>query len=65
MQPVSISFSAGSSAGSVQRVQLGVREDERVEGAELFRVAIVTSSTEPVTTNSGVTIVTVLDNDGE
>lgn len=62
--PSSVTFYTGNSTGSRGHVQLSIHEDQQVEGAESFRISIV--STEYVTTprGGGVTTVTVEDNDG-
>ena len=50
----------------MQCVLLRLRDDLRVEAEERFQVEIVrNSSTQPVTTNNGLTTITILDDDGE
>ena len=65
----SITFSAGDTVGSVQRVQLNVIDDHQVEGDEIVQVMIDsdTNTLHPVTTSSdrGVVNITVIDDDGE
>ena len=65
----SITFSAGDTVGSVQRVQLNVIDDHQVERDEIVQVMIDsdTNTLHPVTTSSnrGVVNITVIDNDGE
>ena len=65
----SITFSAGDTVGSVQRVQLNVIDDRQVERDEIVQVMIdsETNTLHPVTTSSnrGVVNITVIDNDGE
>ena len=65
----SITFSAGDTVGSVQRVQLNVIDDHQVERDEIVQVMIDsdTNTLHPVTTSSnrGVVNITVIDDDGE
>lgn len=64
--PVSVTFSAQDTVGSVKKVELTVNDDSRVEGPETVHVVIVTDSgvMNPVTTqNQGVAAVTLLDTD--
>ena len=64
--PLSVTFSAQDTVGSVKKVELTVNDDSRVEGPETVHVVIVTDSgvMNPVTTkNQGVAAVTLLDND--
>ena len=65
----SITFSAGDTVGSVQRVQLNVIDDRQVERDEIVQVMINsdTNILHPVTTSSnrGVVNITVIDDDGE
>ena len=65
----SITFSAGDTVGSVQRVQLNVIDDHQVERDEIVQVMIDsdTNTLHPVTTSSNRSVVniTVIDDDGE
>jgi hypothetical protein len=62
--PTSISFSAGEPVNTVKIFQIGIIDDQQVEGAERFALVIVSDSVQPVTTSgTGVAIVTLSDND--
>lgn len=59
-------FETGDSEGDAKCSIIGIRNDSRVEGDEMFLVAIVNdSSTQPVVTFGGPASVTILDNDSK
>ena len=57
-------FSAGTSNGGMQCINVTIIDDSEIEGDETFTVTLTTSSP-AVTLGNAVTTITITDNDGE
>ena len=63
--PFHITFSAGSTNGSSQCVQVTVRDDECLEGEEIVRIGVQSGSSHVAVGSLSETIVTIQDREGQ
>ena len=64
--PTSVVFETGDREGAIKCSVVEIRDDSRVEGNEMFLVAIVNdSSTQPVVTFGAPASIIILDNDSK